>query len=204
MIRADSSFQTACTLRPTSTVDALLTGAEDLLDHACSIADDAAEPAGQLDRLLLGGHLDQGEAGHRLLRLGEGSVDHGDFAVGRDDAGAAGLEASGGEQGSGRRRLLDELGHLGVQRLVGFAAVSQRHHQVPHGWSSHFRRSWIESLTQSSNSVCDRERPCSLSRLMAPFARVVGVRRVTMTWTTGPLTRKATTMTYKVGYFVGS
>src|SRR4051812_26196883 len=71
-IRADSCFQTTPTVAATS-ISGLR--AEDLLDRALAVADDPAEPAAQLDRLLLAADLDQREAGDRLLGLGERTVD---------------------------------------------------------------------------------------------------------------------------------
>src|SRR5262249_5112893 len=117
-------------------------------------------------------------------------------------AGAARLEATGGEQDAGRGGLLDELGHLGVQGFVGLVAVGQRHHQVPHGWFLSVGRSRVESLTHSSNRVSDRERYHSLShgRPSLPESRRLGVPR----WRGCPLHGRQTTMTFKVGYFVGS
>src|SRR5439155_6167555 len=105
---------------------------EDLLHVALAVTDDREEPAGDLQRLLPRPDLDQREAARRLLRLGEGTVDHGQLPAGRLDQGTLQLHPAGGQQHAGPGQLVDELAHLDVQglvrRLLGLAR-----HQEPHG-----------------------------------------------------------------------
>ena len=61
---------------------------EHLADLAHTLAHYPEEALGQLDRLLLRLHLDDGKAGDQLLRLGEGSVGHGEFPSVDLDTGA--------------------------------------------------------------------------------------------------------------------
>jgi hypothetical protein len=100
---------------------------------------DALRP---FDRLLPRLHLDQPVAGDQLLRLGEGSVDHGALSSGELDARAlrARLEPGEVEQDAGFRQLLVVLRHFGNERLarrdarfrvlVGFDYHHESHRRV--------------------------------------------------------------------------
>src|SRR3979490_883672 len=90
---------------------------EDLPDLDLGIlAGSALEP---LDGLLLRLHLPEPEAGHQLLRLREGSVDHRLLAPGEPDPGALGarLEPLASEHHPRLHQLLVEFPH-GVQHLL--------------------------------------------------------------------------------------
>src|SRR5712691_8529149 len=74
-----------------------------------------------LDRLFVGLHLPQPEAGDQLLRLGERPVDHGPLASREPDTRAlrARLQSLRREQHAGFRQLFIELPHRGEGFFVG-------------------------------------------------------------------------------------
>jgi hypothetical protein len=78
------------------------------------------------NRFALRLHLDDRIAGDQLLRLGEGTIGHGELPSRDPDTGPlrARLESVGCDQHAGLRRVLDELPHGGYFLLargsVGF------------------------------------------------------------------------------------
>src|SRR5213594_328561 len=94
-------------------------GLEHLADlHLGVLERSTLEP---LDRLRLGLHLPEPEAGDQLLGLGERPVDHGPLPAGEPDPRAlrAGLEPLGREHHARLGQLLVELLHVGKDLLVG-------------------------------------------------------------------------------------
>src|SRR5439155_23965193 len=93
---------------------------EDLANlDLCAIPE--GRPLDPLDRLFLRLHLPEPEAGHQLLRFGEGPVGHRPLPAGELHARSLGarLEALAGEQHAGFLQLLVELAHLGQDLLIG-------------------------------------------------------------------------------------
>src|SRR5438093_2247827 len=94
-------------------------GLEHLADlHLGVLARSTLEP---LDRLRLGLHLPEPEAGDQLLGLGERPVDHGPLPAGEPDPRAlrAGLQPPRREHHARLGQLLVELLHVGKDLLVG-------------------------------------------------------------------------------------
>src|SRR5262249_5234115 len=80
---------------------------------ALAIAGKFEESLGPLDRLFLRFDLKQREAADHFLRLGEGTVGHGELSFGDPDPRAfrARLASLGGEEHAGLGHLFDELSH---------------------------------------------------------------------------------------------
>src|ERR1700677_1737840 len=128
MIRADSSRHTASTARCAAAVSLR---AEYLADVTLAVADDGPEPPGQLQRLVLGPHLDQREADDHLLGLGERPVGQRDAPAGRDEVRTA-VQAAGREQYPGPGQLLDEASHLAEELPHRRGAAALDRHEETH------------------------------------------------------------------------